>query len=100
MNTEIVEAVFVSKIWPVGKIILLAMANSSTDGQESVCPSVETITEYTSLSERAVQRNIKQLVADGILICEGSGPSGTNRYKISRKAVRNFVPRGGGGCQR
>jgi len=92
MSIRIMDVVFVSQVEPTWKLILLALANFANNDGENTWPSIDTIMEYTSLNERTIQRNIKRMMVKGLLIRDGRGPRGTNRYKINRSAVESYVP--------
>jgi hypothetical protein len=65
------------------KFVLLAYADHADHQSKSIYPAVETIAHKTGLSERTVQRLTRDLETMGILLNDGTGPKGTNRWRIS-----------------
>jgi DnaD/phage-associated family protein len=64
------------------KYVLLAYADHADQNGKNIFPSVDLISKKTGYEERSVQvitRNLEQL---GMLIDDGQGPHGTNRYSI------------------
>ena len=49
-------------------LLLLALADFADDAGGNVFPSVDKMAEKTRASRRTVQRNLRQLVADGVLV--------------------------------
>ena len=49
-------------------LLLLALADFADDAGGNVFPSVDKMAEKTRTSRRTVQRNLRQLVADGVLV--------------------------------
>lgn len=64
------------------KFVLLAYADHADHAGRNVFPSIGLIARKTGYSERQVIRVTKKLVQDGWLIPDGTGPRGTNRYRI------------------
>ncbi len=48
-------------------------------------PSILTVSQISGYSERSVQRYVRTLESLGLLVSEGKGPRGTNRYRFPLK---------------
>lgn len=65
------------------KYVLLAYADHADHAGKSIYPAVETIQKKTGYkSERSIQNITHDLKTMGILVDDGMGPRGTNRWKI------------------
>lgn len=83
MSIRLMSDVFDSDLQLTDKMILLAMSDYASDTGDSIFPSIETLSEKTSLSDRAVQLSISRLIEAGFLLKqEGGGRHNTNKYKI------------------
>lgn len=70
------------------KLVLVRIADHAGPDGSDAWPSVARLVRDTGLSERAVQGAIKSLESKGALTRQiGTGPHGTNRYKVSLKPV-------------
>ena len=67
---------------PNHKFVLMAYADHADHHGKSIWPSVKTISEKTGLDERTVQRMTRDMETMGLLIDDGQGPRGTNRWKL------------------
>jgi hypothetical protein len=67
---------------PNHKYILVAYADHADHNGRNIYPSVQTISEKTGLDDRTVQRMTRDLESMGLLIEDGQGPRGTNRWKL------------------
>ena len=65
------------------KFVLIAYADHADHQGRSIYPAVPTIAKKTGLSDRTVQRLTHDLETMGIIIKDGAGPKGTNRWKLS-----------------
>lgn len=65
------------------KLTLIAMSDFAND-QNECYPSVETLTNKTSLNRKTVMKNIAELVADGTLEDTGKRVGSTQQVKIYR----------------
>jgi len=79
-------------VWDCGlprneKYILLALADHADHEGRNIYPSVGRVAWKTGYDERMVQRLIKKLIIQGVLVGEGSGKRGTNRYRIEIKCL-------------
>ena len=73
------------KLRPTPKLVLMAIADSADDC--GICwPAVPTVAAKCSVSDRTVQRVIKMLIADGLMIAEEryrpNGSRASNRYQL------------------
>lgn len=64
------------------KIVLLAYADHADSNGRNIFPSVDLIARKTFYEERAVQLTTRRLETSGYLIPDGTGPRGTNRWRI------------------
>ena len=78
------------------KIVLLAYADHAAHDGSSVFPSISRIAEKTGYGERWVQLITRKLEAMGLLERDGSGPRGTNRWRIRLAGGEVRAPRNGG----
>lgn len=90
MSIKVMSLVWDSDLETPKKFILLFYADRGSDEGENVWPSVATVARKTSYTTRTVQLVTKQLVSDGLLVHDGKGPKGTNRYKINVDAVKSY----------
>jgi hypothetical protein len=70
---------------PTEKLVMLALADFASDDGSNIYPSIATLARRTSLSDRAVQKTLKALIAAGFLANDGAWKSSTgpiNRYRI------------------
>ena len=66
-ETKFVAMIYAEHAWP--------------DGTHAY-PAIETVAEIIGCSIRSVQRHVRTLEKIGMLMLEGKGPKGTNRYKF------------------
>lgn len=90
MSIKVMSLVWDSDLETPKKFIMLFYADRGSDEGENVWPSVATVARKTSYTTRTVQLVTKQLVSDGLLVLDGKGPKGTNRYKINVDAVKSY----------
>lgn len=64
------------------KYILLAYADHASHDGTNIFPAVATIAEKTGYSERSVQMITRSLNRRGFLVPDGSGPHGTNKWRV------------------
>lgn len=62
------------------KFVLLAYTDHADHDGTNIYPSVGLISRKTGYDKRSVQRITRDLVNRGLLISDGSGPRGTNKY--------------------
>lgn len=67
---------------PSHKYVLIAYADHADHHGKNIWPAVPTIAKKTGLDERSVQRLTHDLEAIGLLIEDGQGPRGTNKWKL------------------
>lgn len=67
---------------PGHKYILIAYADHADHHGKNIYPAVETIAKKTGYEERSVQRLTRELEDMKLLVLDGSGPRGTNRFYI------------------
>ena len=67
---------------PGHKFILIAYADHADHAGKSIYPAIATIARKTGYQERNVQYLTHELETMGILIPDGEGPRGTNRWLI------------------
>lgn len=67
---------------PNHKYVLQAYADHADHNGKSIWPSIKTIAEKTGYDERTIQRITADLEKMGLLIEDGMGPRGTNRWRL------------------
>lgn len=75
-------AVWKLKQKPGLKFVLLALADHADHEGNGIYPAVDTIAQKTGYSRREVQRAQRELQRAGLLIPDGTGIKGTNRWRI------------------
>jgi DnaD/phage-associated family protein len=73
------------------KYILLAYADHADSYGKNIYPSIDLVSKKTFYEERSVQSTTRRLESMGLLIDDGIGPRGTNRWRIPI----SFLPDGG-----
>ncbi|MGD8457187.1 MAG: helix-turn-helix domain-containing protein [Anaerolineales bacterium] len=92
MSVKIMGLVWDSQLPRDARFILLAYADHADHNGGSIYPAVKTISRKTGYSTRSVQTITKKLARAGILIEDGRGPKGTNRWRINPEKLKNFTP--------
>jgi DnaD/phage-associated family protein len=64
------------------KYILLAYADHADSNGRNIYPSVDLVSRKTFYEERSVQATTRRLQGLGLLVPDGQGPHGTNRFFI------------------
>mgnify|MGYP001205212066 CR=1 FL=1 len=82
MSVKVMGMVFDLPIAHYLKFVLLAYSNFADHDGTNVYPSVATIAKKTSYSERSVQTITRILEGMGLLIPDGKGINGTNKWRI------------------
>ena len=78
------------------KSVAKKLADHASDDGTGIHPSIARIARETELSERSVQRSIKELLEIGLLVVEqwrangGSGPNTTTVYSIDMEVLRRL----------
>lgn len=67
---------------PGHKYVLIAYADHADHHGKNIYPAIATIAKKTGYEERSVQRLTHELNQMGILLPDGQGPRGTNRWHI------------------
>ena len=67
---------------PSHKYVLVAYADHADHHGKNIWPAVPTIAKKTGLDDRSVQRLTHDLVQIGLLVEDGQGPRGTNKWKL------------------
>ena len=67
---------------PTLRFVLLAYADHADHEGKSIFPSTKLLSEKTGFSKRTIQATSRELEKIGWLIPDGTGPKGTNRWKI------------------
>ena len=65
------------------KLVLLAYADHAAHDGTGIYPAVALVARKTGYSEREVQRVTRTLQGKGLLIPDGTGPRGTNRWRCA-----------------
>lgn len=67
---------------PSHKYVLIAYADHADHNGKNIYPAVPTIAKKTGLDDRTIQRLTNDLETIGLLIDDGVGPRGTNRWSM------------------
>lgn len=82
---------------PSHKFVLVAYADHADHNGKNIWPAIHTIHLKTGLDERTVQRITHDLQKIGLLIEDGKGPRGTNRWALPfSENADKLTPKGGG----
>lgn len=65
------------------KFTAIVYANFANSNGDDAFPSVATVARITGYHERSIQRYQRRLVKLGVLIPDGRGRMGTNKYKVA-----------------
>lgn len=68
---------------PSHKFVLVAYADHADHSGKNIYPAIGTISKKTGLDPRSVQRLTHECEQMGILVNDGQGPRGTNRWYLS-----------------
>lgn len=71
------------------KFVATVYADHAWEDGTHAYPSVATVAAITGYAERTVQRYVHALVEMGMLVPDGQGPRGTNRYKFPLEAGKD-----------
>jgi hypothetical protein len=88
------------------KLVLLAYADHAHHDGTGIYPAIKTIMKKTGYSERSVQEITRSLEKNGLLITDGKGPKGTNKWRLGVQSLRGAESAGvqpdveGGAVQR
>ncbi|MBM3603585.1 MAG: helix-turn-helix domain-containing protein [Alphaproteobacteria bacterium] len=93
MSIKIMSAVFESEtLGPTERLIMLALADHADDAGRCY-PSISRLCQRTGLGERAVQNNLKALVAKGhVTIVPNAGQGLANLYFVSATPASDAPP--------
>ena len=81
---------------PPHKYTLLAYADHADHWGKNIYPAIKSIANKTGQDERTVQRITRDLELMGVLLSDGMGPRGTNRWKLAlNQRGDKLTPRGG-----
>jgi len=64
------------------KYVLLAYADHADSNGKNIYPSIALVSKKTFYEERSIQATTRNLEKLGLLIADGVGPHGTNRWRI------------------
>lgn len=67
---------------PSHKYTLIAYADHADHAGKNIYPAIPTIAKKTGLDERTIQRLTHDMEEIGLLIEDGVGPKGTNRWRL------------------
>lgn len=100
MSIHAVSTVFYADVKPHLKLLLLALADNAHEDGRGAFPSIALLTRKTSLSERSVQRFLKELRDDGLIVIEREATQTRPReYRIMLTGLDEIpVPSKAKGC--
>lgn len=87
MSIKVMALIYEADLPRDEKTILQAYADHADPSGRNIFPAVERIAWKTSYCERSVQRITRKLEERGVLVPDGVGPHGTNRYRIPLEAL-------------
>lgn len=96
MSVKVMGIVWEANLPRNQKMVMLSYADHADHNGGNIYPSVGLMAWKTGYSERAIQSITRELEEAGILISTGTGPGGTNRYRINFDALPERAPYGGG----
>jgi len=93
MSVKIMSAIFESEtLGPTERLIMLALADHADDSGRCY-PSMQRLCKRTGLSDRAIQKNIKDLTEAGYLtVIPQAGQGGANVYIVTATPERRSPP--------
>ena len=100
MSVKIMGLIWDYEIPRDEKFVLLAYADHASHDGTNIFPSVETIAKKTGYSERSVQTITRKLQNMGLLIQDGKGAKGTNKWRIPMEWGAEFAPENSAGVQK
>jgi len=92
MSVIVMGMVWQADLPPNEKLVLLAYADHADHAGLDIYPSVELISKKTGYSTRHVQRITRMLENRGLLVLDGHGPKGTNKWKIPARDDSHVSP--------
>lgn len=99
MSVEVIAAVLNhSPTAGNAKVILLGLANHAHPDGSNARPSVPRLARYARVDPRTVQRNLRELQADGHIERTGIGPHGESVYRVCMERLTQLgmdLPEGG-----
>jgi DnaD/phage-associated family protein len=96
MSVKVMGLVWDLEMEPNEKLVLLAYADHASHDGTGIWPAVATIMKKTGYSERSVQAITRSLEEKGLLVEDGSGPKGTNKWRVGGAI---FAPADSAGVQ-
>lgn len=85
MSVKVMGWVFDQDLPTREKFVLLAYADHADHDGNNVYPAIDTVAAKTGYNARTVQRATRNLEEKGLLIPDGVGPFGTNKWKINKQ---------------
>lgn len=82
MSVKIMGIVWDADLKPTLRFVLLAYADHADHEGKSIFPSIKLLAEKTGYTKRTIQTSTRDLEKLGWLIPDGTGPKGTNRWRI------------------
>ncbi len=82
MSVKVMGSVWDSSLSRDEKYVLLSYADHAAHDGTSIYPSVKRMSWKTGYSTRSIQRITRTLETKGILVPDGNGPHGVNRWRI------------------
>lgn len=72
---------------PSEKLVLLCYANYADQSGKNIYPAIDSVAKKTKLNRRTVQRATKSLEEKGLLIADGKGRNGVNKWRYGGDTV-------------
>lgn len=95
MSVKVMGKVFETNLEPPDKILLLALADHAHDDGTKIFPAVARMSVKTSMSERTVQRHLRELVERGLLVIVAHAEGGRGHaveYAIDLFRLDGCIP--------
>lgn len=80
------------------KLVLLYYADRASDDGSGIWPSVNTVSQKTSLARRTIQRITKQLIKEGYLKLVGWSKYHTKMMRLNLEKLSNDTEESDNGC--
>lgn len=87
MSVKMMGWVFDLELPTKEKFVLLAYADHADHEGRGIYPAIQTIAAKTGYNPRTVQRATRRLEELELLIPDGQGPKGTNKWRINKQWV-------------
>lgn len=95
MSVKVMSLVWQTPMQPTRKLVFLKLADCADDDGSSIYPSIGRVARETGVSERTVQRLLREGEATGDLVLEGHAKGGRGHTRLYRMALDRLGPADG-----